>query len=45
MFADILEFGICGSSHTMKYLCIVQITLLSYHWIPTVVQELHLESN
>lgn len=43
MFSHTLEFGICGFYSGMKYLCVVQMALLSYYWIPTEVQALHIE--
>lgn len=35
------QFGTCGFKNCMKYLCIVQVVLLSYYWIPVLVQGLN----
>lgn len=35
------QFGTCGFKNRMKYLCIVQTALLSYYWIPVLVQGLN----
>jgi len=41
MFAHIFQFGTRGFKSCMKYLHIVQMVLLSYYWIPVVVQGLN----
>lgn len=36
-----LEFGICAFKSCMKYLSVVQMAVLSYYRIPTVIQGLN----